>query len=253
MSFTLTSTDAPSLARNTYLAAAVSVLGVMPQPARRTSTDTERAETSWDFPLHHEGQPIARDIQRYLDGKLETDHQIHDGMRAMKAYESIMRMIHRGERWDLIVDPTTTQPRWLYVNERQTLVTLTNLTTSDLALAAALSILGNPVMGVSGTEGNHTLHIGQPISTETQTFNGLTLATAHRAKTLDPGHPLCWAIQTIRNYHRIKAALGESRHQLHFDDRNANALGRYAILDATAKGSAYDDANKFFHRPRTIR
>lgn len=249
---------------NTRLAAACATIGIAVATARKVH-ESEGAEQRTfvldDAPTFGTMQiDTATLLWNYKNGNLERadpNHPLLDAMRGLHNRGQLVKWIKDKRPQLLALHPNKKCPRTTY-REGEPLAPVAALNadgsaplfkTADIAIAAALSTIGIPVLKLEGGADQavfvHALH-GFPLH-GARSQNAAQIVADFTTDKLAADHPFRWAYSAVLNYRTLLDTLKNDMLMVFFEDKKGS--GRAALIRADAKHVAYDHATKYFARP----
>ena len=197
-------------------------------------------------------------LRLHNTGELErTDptHPFLDALRGVINRGFLVKWIHERKTCALTQHPDPRCPRTLYQFAAPAAPSVVGVPemvqTPHLAVAAALSTLGVPVIKIEGETGpkiftlpryGYSLH-GLP------QLDAKALIEDFKSGKLaidNPLHPFLWAHSAVRNYKALMDHMAREMPLVFFED--AKGSGRAALIRLDAKSEAFDSSQKFFNR-----
>lgn len=199
-------------------------------------------------------------LRSFNSGKLEQTSPIHpllSAMRAQLAYEALLNMQSVGAPKRLV--RSVHGSSFTYADGPVELVD-SPVQITDLSLAAALSVVGVPVLRILGALGARTYHLpvdGHPIMIGSSWGRYNTMRLIERRPTdkdprrlaledVDPTHPLCAAYDSLHARTILKRAVSSARPVLHIQHQVKQAL-----IDPQASDRVMSRLERFIGSPPT--
>lgn len=255
----------PAYARSTSLnlAAALSVVGIPVGLDQSVDRISGKGWKTFLFGLEsvpygdigakvHESDPAPSYKTQTLVGMLrkgmlheqDSHHPVLDVLRACEAREKLMEWIRSGVGCRLVKVEGASRYQLVTGDEPESVRQLEpGFMTRDLKLAAALCVLGCPIVKISGSPGSSEIYFAvrgygmpSPVTSD--------LAQAYRNKTLEeiePEHPLLWAMQGLKNRDAIADMANRKKSIVLV---RAPGTGRASLVSENAKGSTMDRVKK---------
>lgn len=188
--------------------------------------------------------------------KVDPSHCLLDALRGLTNRRALIRWIKEHRPHQLTLNPDKRCPRTLYVpgepaNPHEGQPVFETVNTPDIALAAALGIIGIPVLEITGGKDDHVFvlpRFGFPMRSVTPQDGKQILADfgSGRLALDQPDHPFLFAHAAVLNYRVLLDTLKREMPMIFFEDSGDS--GRAALIRGDAKTIAYDKATKFFKK-----
>ena len=258
----LAASDSAGLTFKTQIAAAFGTLGIAPTPSKRHSVQHKANDVAWLLPAEQDGMKPEQILADYESGKLDPRHGFAEAMLGLKNYEAIMKALKRGHTHRLEqIECSATGQRW-QLTRGDELDGITILSHADLAIAAALTSHGCPLLRIEDAGKTSVLHFGDCKNIPAHRIDPRTVATALQVEGLGPeGVPnwppdhlmpiaMRWQIAAVVHYRQCKRMLEQTGTMIHQTDTKFQGLGRYAIHHENIPGRDHDMIRNFYRRSR---
>ncbi len=246
------SADAPGKTLHTNLVASLSTLGIPVKTERVLDDRSGKSLLTYFLGVSGvvAGQAVRTRtlITTYKDGtleKLDPKHPLLDCMRGLHNAHALLDWIKRGEPQRLA--SSAHGQRSVYVAGSDERSAREVCSTRDLALAAALGVVGIPLVRVEGSVGHHEFIVANasllptclivPI-TAREVIRGLRDGSLERDH---PEHPVLYAYTARKNRERIVAHIDRQTQLILLRLKNS-PQHRSAFVAENALDSAWDQA-----------
>jgi hypothetical protein len=243
---------------DTRVAAAMGNLGVVIRLHRTLREKTGVTDTRFHLSLINTDGDVQtkRVLALWRKGRLEKDEPAHPfltGMRAQVNRELLLDCANKGTRIRLVKVPGT--EIWQYVRGGDLglpgVAGITDLIeTGDLKIAAALGLVGIPVVAIQGARGDFKFYLPRygPVIPAGQPADGVELRAAwYRDKAEIPWQNVfAQGIRCLFNRERVLDAVNRER-PLVLLEKPRSVKGALVHIDATDE--AFDEVKRAFERP----
>lgn len=255
---------------NSKVAASLNALGwpVRIQLTERAEGDKLLGETMLQLSLYEPnvlkpGARIKELIKGWEKGTLSVQMPMHPfliGLRACNAYEAVLRMM-KGERHRLVEMAGGLCTHYVPGEELPGLMMSPNVVElRDLSLVCALSVIGFPVIGISGPAGQRSFRLpqfGHALLTAAGDWQMADIvpliARAEPGKLpllleqTDPLHPLVIAYNARHVHAQLLARIAKQRRVLTLGPRKFT--GRYSVASEYASDRVMDQVQRNLKLP----
>lgn len=253
----------PETTTNTQLAAACVTIGIPVTTHRKIHEGL--CEERKTFTLGDKSLLSGREIftQTLLKShncgdleRLDPCNVFLDALRGVKNRGFLVKWLTEGKTAHLTLHPDKRCPRTLYESGPPTSPPVVGapelFRTPHIAVAAALSTLGVPVIKIEDGAGRLRIFVlpryGFALHSSKQFDAKATVEDFQSGKMAaqTPDHPFLYAHSAVRNYKALTDYMRTELPVIYFEDSKGS--GRAAVIRSDAKIIAYDRAQKFFDR-----
>lgn len=192
---------------------------------------------------HRSGLAAKVMVHAYRKGELQTTDPEHPFLDGLRAIHNLLALQSWTDGQPQILEPITTAQRALLTPGAEYGDDVPCIATISPARAAALALLGYPILRIDSHDGKPVYRIANEcIFTHEQSVTAAELVAKHKANQLAQTHPLAFAYNAIRSYRQLLRHCEEEPVQLML---RAKGSTRSAFVLDGATGRAKREAERF--------